>query len=545
MRDYEDIKSAIASVVLVRRESGVRIVAVDEKSTAQWLFDFRALLLQPQWLNRYAEIFWSRYADQYPFQVCGMETAGISLVAAIVMKGVERGTPVNGLFIRKSRKRSGLMKTIEGTPTGEPVILVDDLINSGKTFDKQLKILGEASMHVTDIFALLAFRDFGAYVFAEKYKVRLFALFTLADFGLPLLPSRAPEIPKDAFDILWHSRKKNPSHNFVVHKSSPVTDDKRVYFGSDAGILYALDQSTGDIVWEFRTGRHPDDKGIFSSPVLADGTLYFGAYDGNVYALDAETGNKKWAYSDADWVGSSPIIAPDAGLLFIGLEFGLFRKRGGIVALSLADGKKVWEQSTREYTHGSPLFVKEEDMVVIGSNDGVLYAYEASNGALRWTYATKGDIKMRPAYDPKRRLIIANSMDGNIYVVSAPDGTPVFARATGAGIYSTPLVHGDTLYVSSLDKCVYAIDLATFKDRWEFATSGRIFSSPVIENGSLWIGSNDGRLYELDPANGKLRGFFQATERVVNPIAYDKNTGRIFLPTCANEMYCLKGKRKR
>ena len=64
----------------------------------------------------------------------------------------------------------------------------------------------------------------------------------------------------------------------------------------------------------------------------------FGGYDGNVYCLDAETG-MKWRFIGADWVGSSRLrLAPELGLLFIGLEFAVEGKRGSIVALP--DGER-------------------------------------------------------------------------------------------------------------------------------------------------------------------------------------------------------------
>lgn len=541
MLPYDDLKEAIQKHVLVRKEDGVQIVSTEgTAATADWLFDFRALMLQPTWLNRYAEIFWEKYGSHYPFQVAGMETAGIALVAAIVMKGVERGTPVNGFFIRKSRKRQGLMKMIEGTPTNDPVILVDDLMNSGQTIHKQVEIIAAIGKRVTDVFVLLVYRAREAYAFTETDHVKLDYLFTLKDFGIPLQTTHAPEIPKESFKTLWHFEGGHPSFQLILQKSAPVLDAERLFYGSDNGIFRALDQKTGDVVWEFEIGPHPVEKGILSSPIVHDGVVYFGAYDGNVYALDARTGKMRWKNSEADWVGSSPSLAPDLGLLFIGLEFGLFTKRGGIAAISLATGKTVWTDRTPALTHGSPLYIPEEALVVVGSNDGVVYAYTAKTGELKWRYQTGSDVKTTFAYDAKRHLITFGSMDASFYALDARNGLPVFARQTGGGIYSVPLVHGDTVYVASLDKRLYAIDLDTGNDRWIFSTMGRIFSSPVYADGSLWIGSNDGRLYELDPERGTMRDFFQATERITNKIAYNERTKCFFVPTCANEMYCIE-----
>ncbi|HTR18617.1 MAG TPA: PQQ-binding-like beta-propeller repeat protein [Candidatus Paceibacterota bacterium] len=533
--DKKTLREAIAKDVIVHFSPERPIVMVDEASYAPWLFDFRALLLQPRWLDAYAEFFWDACAKRYPFQVCAMESAGIALVAAIVMKSMERGTPVNGLFIRKSRKRQGLMRRLEGAPTRDPVILVDDLVNSGNTFTTQIQVLEREGLAVSDMFALIAFRDDTAYAPLLDKKRTMHKLFTLEDFGLSLT---TPKAKRAALTQLWHFAAPNPAFNYVVQKSAPVLDAERVYFGSDAGTFYALNQNDGSVAWSFETGKHPAGKGIFSSPALHRDTVYFGAYDGNVYALEARSGTLKWKYEDADWVGSSPSLAPDLGLLFIGLEFGLFRKQGGMVALRMDTGEVVWQHHSGECTHGSPLYIREKNMVVVGSNDDIVYAYRADSGAPLWQYRVQGSVKSSFAYDPKRQLILFGSLGGLFYALDT-DGTPIFAYEPSAGSYSTPLVIGETAYFSSLDKGVYALDLDTGSKKWEFRTAGRIFASPLLVEDAIYIGSNDGRLYAIDPETGAGQSVFQATERIVNKIAYNPATKRFFMTTVANELYCM------
>lgn len=536
-----DLRETIKANVLKHASDGYVLTGV-EGNPAPWLFDFRAILLEPHWLDTYAELFWKRFESRLPFQVCAMESAGISLVSAIVMKSVARGTPVNGLYVRKSRKKHGLMKVLEGTPTKDPVILVDDLINSGRTFEKQIKVLDEHGLAVSDLYALIAFRTIDAYQFATKRGIGITTELTLEDFDLPLKQDPSPQPLGETFEEVWRFRASKPSHHLVVQKSAPTIDSERVYFGTDSGTFFALEQSTGVAAWSFEVASHPVGKGILSSPALFGGFVFFGAYDGTVYALNVENGYKKWAYSDADWIGSSPDIAPDLGLLYIGLEFGLFGSRGGIAALNLKDGSLVWEHRTSQFTHASPLYVRKERLVVIGGNDGVLRAYDAKTGEVRWEYPTGGDIKTKAAYDSKQRLIVCGSMDGKIYILNASNGLPVFAKEMGAGMYSIPLVYNETVYITSLDKHVYALDLDSFNERWRFQTNGRIFASPIFAEESLWVGSNDGCLYELDPEKGTVKSYFQTTERIVNAIAYNADTKRLFVPTCANELYCLTKK---
>src|SRR3989344_9584575 len=85
---------------------------------SKWLFDFRRILLKSECLNLVAEIFWQRFKSQYPFQIGGQETAAIPLISAIVMKGWELGMPGNGFYLRKSRKKDGLQKVVEGALNG-------------------------------------------------------------------------------------------------------------------------------------------------------------------------------------------------------------------------------------------------------------------------------------------------------------------------------------------------------------------------------------------------------------------------------------------
>ncbi len=539
MTSSDTLKHAIKTRALkFRARDHVEIIA-SSGTPAKWIFDMRAVLLSPEHLDQYAELFWQTYAHRYPFQVGGMETVGIALVAAIVMKGVERKTPVNGFFVRKSRKKEGLMKDIEGELNDLPIILVDDIINSGSTINTLLVRLDELHARVSEIFTILQFRNPETYTFAHARGIAIASLFSLEDFGLSVLRDDA-RVPKDAFRTLWRYQAPLPSRHIVIEKSAPILYEDLVLFGCDDGALRAINAHSGHVVWEFFIGRNHGGKGILSSPALHDGVVYFGGYDGNVYALDARTGQLRWCFSDADWVGSSPAIDAHRNRLYIGLEFGLVRRRGGIVALDLETGAEIWRDTTSALTHGSPLYIHEESMVVIGSNDHVLYSYDADTGTRKWTYLTGGDIKSAGAYDSKRRLIAVNSMDGKCHVLAARDGVPLYAKEAEFGMYSSPLIVGDTLFTASLDKTLYAVNLDTFKDVWRFETSGRIFSSPVVIEGSVWIGSNDGRLYEIDALSGAEKGSFQASERIVNAPVYSSRMHRYFVPTQANEIYCIE-----
>ena len=64
--------------------------------------------------------------------------------------------------------------------------------------------------------------------------------------------------------------------------------------GPRTGILYALNASTGALLWKYTTGVLLD-----SSPAVANGVVYVGSYDENLYALNASTGALLWKYTTA------------------------------------------------------------------------------------------------------------------------------------------------------------------------------------------------------------------------------------------------------
>jgi outer membrane protein assembly factor BamB/orotate phosphoribosyltransferase len=538
--ERERLKAAIKEQVLVYDSPAVRVIAGDETTHVEWLFDFRALLMQPSWLSLYARLFWDRFGDRYPFQVCGMETAAIVLVAAIVMEGVRRGQPVNGFYVRKSRKRQGLVRRIEGTPTADPVIIVDDLINGGVTKLALLTVLEAARLSVTDCYVLLAFRPVSDYEEMSARGVTVSHEFSLPDFGLSDRAGLPRTVsPLHTFAARWKFAAPAPTPNLVVAKSSPCFDESRVYIGSDNGVFYALDRRDGSVVWSFKVGPFRYEKGILSSPLLHQGIVYFGAYDGVVYALDALTGIERWRYDDADWVGSSPALDAETNTLYIGLEFGLWNRKGGIVALDAATGARRWQQFHTALTHCSPLVIPEEDLVVIGSNNNLVYGYNRRTGVARFTTTIPGHAKARFVYDPERRLIYGGSVGGAFFALSASDGSVVQLLACG-GMYATPLLVGGKVIFGGMDKTVYCYDPDTWQCCWRYECAGRIFSTPAIGPDVIFAGSNDGRLCEISIAHGVLVGAHQLSERIVGEIRYDSARAEIFVPTVTNELYCLR-----
>jgi outer membrane protein assembly factor BamB len=230
-----------------------------------------------------------------------------------------------------------------------------------------------------------------------------------------------------------------------------------VYIGCNDSYLYALNGSTGALIWKFKTGFE-----VFSSPAVGpDGSVYFGSIDGKVYALPpgySQGGATKWVVQTGNTVYSSASVS--------------------------ADG---W--------------------VYIGSSDNKVYALSAANGSSKagWPFVTAGLVASSPALASDGSVYIG-SYDGKVYAIN-PNGTAKWATpfATGGAVRSAPAIGpgGTVIYVGSQDRKLYALNAATGTRIWDYTTGLDVDSSPAVAaNGTVIFGSNDNVVYALNSNGG-------------------------------------------
>jgi outer membrane protein assembly factor BamB len=92
-------------------------------------------------------------------------------------------------------------------------------------------------------------------------------------------------------------------------------------------------------------------------------------------------------------------------------------------------------------------------------------------------------------------------------------GVPSFSKVkwqfqTGAAVFSSPAVVGNTVYVGSNDHKLYALQADTGALLWKFETKSRVTSSPAVADGTVYFGSYDGNFYALDARTGEPKWQF-------------------------------------
>ena len=266
--------------------------------------------------------------------------------------------------------------------------------------------------------------------------------------------------------------------------SSPACGHGTVYSvllargkGIKGGRVVAVDAADGRTRWSRKIPSR-----VESSPLLDSGRLYFGSEDGTVYALRASDGAVRWRYRASGAVKGG--LALKDGKLFFG-DYG-----GKVQAIRQTDGRRVWQATSagtrfglragRFYSTPAVAYGR----VYIGSLDGFVYSFAASNGHLAWRHKTGGFVYSSPAVasvGATGPTVYIGSYDGKLYALDARSGKVRWARNSGGKISGGPVVIGDLVFYSNLTRrSTAAVGARTGQTVWK---TGRGAFNPAISDG--------------------------------------------------------------
>jgi outer membrane protein assembly factor BamB/orotate phosphoribosyltransferase len=533
----DDLRDTILRSGVKRNREGALLIS-RKGNQQEWLLDLRPVFLQRHALKRIAAAFWARYKDRESFQLGGVETAAIPLLTALLLYAPKEREHVNGFIIRKERKTTGLGNAIEGFVSEEPIVLIDDIVNSGASADKARVTIEAHGRKLSEMFVVVDYRSKRGLAWRDLHGIQITSLYVLAAFGLELRSD--PPQPPQRYGQLWRVAVPGGYPHFVVPKSTPLLVGDRIYRGCDAGKMQAFDSGTGAIVWEYQATGATPRKGIWSSPAVHDGRLYFGAYNGNVYCLAAADGREIWARAYGEWVGASPLVVPGHALVYFGIEYERPWAQGSIAALAIESGDKVWEYETTKFQHGSPAHWRGGDLVIWGTADHEMVALDAATGSPSWVFRTRRSVKSAPAVDEDRGLVGFASFDKSIYILDVATGAMRGQWETGDICYTTPLFCGNKLFCGSGDRHLYVIDVDRMQLLKKLDLGARVYSSPCLLGRRVIVGTSGGKVFEIDIESLEIRNTLQLPDAITNAVVASPDGRRIFVSTYMNHLYSFE-----
>ena len=287
--------------------------------------------------------------------------------------------------------------------------------------------------------------------------------------------------------------------------------------GTREGKVLALDAGNGSLIWEFDPGEGLELGSVFGTPAVGEQHIYVGGdsgdregKDGRLYALrkDRQSGNDI-RRTEGEWVRpptegeigaivGGPALAE--GLVLVGSNDGnLYAYH----ATGRSSGEEAWRFSTDGQIWSTP--VVADGIVYFGSMDRHVYAVYATGdraGETAWKYRTGGAVLTKPLLF--EGMVIAGSFDTKLYALDSRTGLPRWSFEGDDWFWAGAVSDGDHIFASSMAGTVYALDRDGIP-LWPlpFKAGSPIISTPVVVGDALVVGTDEGKLHLLSTRNGK------------------------------------------
>ncbi len=197
--------------------------------------------------------------------------------------------------------------------------------------------------------------------------------------------------------------------------ASPVVSDGFALSVDLGGTVSALRAETGQQVWQVALGS-----AVQGTPAIARGRVFVPTMGNKIVALGLADGASLWTVDLGGMNVSSP--TPVNGDIIVGA--GLPQQF--VVRLDGATGAVVWQSPPimEQFSNTSPAV--SGGLVVVGTNGGHYYAFDAATGAARWDYRADGIVNLAAPLVAGGRAYMAGGKDSDhVHAVDAASGAPI------------------------------------------------------------------------------------------------------------------------
>jgi outer membrane protein assembly factor BamB len=220
------------------------------------------------------------------------------------------------------------------------------------------------------------------------------------------------------------------------------------------------------------------------------------AYENVLGVSNVSSLKELWSFKAAGAVDSSPAISN--GVVYVGSD------DGNLYALDASTGVEVWRYDTGGPVGSSPTLAN--GLVYVGSDSARVLALDASTGDKVWEFGTGGAVIASPT--AANGLVYVGSFeDATFQALDASTGVPVWSFAAPASIYKAAAVARDMVLVPTAlpEDGIHALDSSTGDELWRYVAPSYHVSSPIAANGLVYITVFDlGAIFALAPSNGRL-----------------------------------------
>ncbi len=231
--------------------------------------------------------------------------------------------------------------------------------------------------------------------------------------------------------------------------AQPATDSGLVIVNTVSGTLVGLDAKTGEIKWRNDSDVPPLTLRGISAPAAESGGVIVGLANGRVRVSIIESGLTAWESVVAKPTGATEldrIVDIDSKPLVFGGTVYIVSYGGSLAAIELRTGNIIWN---REYASYRNVTIEGNRLFVTDNNSNV-FAIDRRNGVELWS---NGDLRKRNLTEatPVGDYIVIGDKFGFLHYLTQDEGKYVSRIAIGdndedESIYTAP-VYKDGLFV--------------------------------------------------------------------------------------------------
>jgi eukaryotic-like serine/threonine-protein kinase len=314
----------------------------------------------------------------------------------------------------------------------------------------------------------------------------------------------------------WRFQANGP----IYH--GPVSSEKLIHFVTGKGEVFGV-STDGVKAWSRQLTRiSPIDQKEKNARV--DGpvscfkeTVLVGTMAGVIYALDASTGEEKWR-TDIDntilgAVNYQPATNSRPDRLYV-----IGQDDGALHSLNLSDGEHVWASEPIDRCDGSPS--SGAGILAFGSCASALHVVSADDGKILKDVPLGDEAQVAGGVAIRGDSVFSGSHSGQVFHADMAKGQVLWTNEDAQSeVFTTPAVSENLVVFGSMDDFFYALDRATGTLRWKFETNG-LTMSPVIANEKV-VASSGGVLYLLSHETGAKLWSFEVSDEITSPSIID------------------------
>lgn len=253
-------------------------------------------------------------------------------------------------------------------------------------------------------------------------------------------------------------------------QATPTIDSQRnlIYVGVSNSNLFALNNSSGNVVWSYR----------LENPITQPGVIVAGRYllvvteegEASYFDLDGNIVNQELSPIGTVDINDQVVAAPavdNESFIYVTTD------TGKLIKIEFQEdlpnfGQMIWETQATTSFKTSPV-IGYDGTIYVGGDNSIFYAFDSSNGSLKWQFQTQAAVTTTATIN-EFGIIYLGDETGRIYAIDE-FGNQIWYYDAGKQIGNASAYEDGKFIFATQDGELYKI-----YDGWRFASQAKLIA---------------------------------------------------------------------